>query len=128
MDQKLLVFQPRSLLYLSQHYLYYMIYNITLLFENNAYWYFYCDPIPGCIFESGYRNTCTVPMVEKYYSIFDLKKKDPLKLCQYAEMLFEDLREIMEFDLIISELWMQEYEFKFRHWKEPREFLVLRLY
>ena len=39
-------------------------------------------------------------------------------------MLFEDLREIMEFDPIISELWMQEYEFKFRRWKEPREFLV----
>ena len=49
----------------------------VLLFENNVYWYCYCDSIPRFNFEFGYRNTCTVYMGEKYYSISDLKKKMP---------------------------------------------------
>ena len=60
-----------SLLYLSQRY---VMHNV-LLFENNVYWY--CYSIPRFNFEFGYRNTCTVYMGEKYYSISDLKKKMP---------------------------------------------------
>ena len=51
MNQNVLAFHPRSLLYLSHCFLYYMIYNIILLFQSNVYWYSYCDSIPGCDME-----------------------------------------------------------------------------
>ena len=96
MNQNLLVFNPSSLLYLSQSYLYYMVYNIILLFQSKSYWYCYCDSIPGCNTKFRYRTTCAVHMVENHYSISDLDKtkRNLLKLCQYTEMLFEDLKKI----------------------------------
>ena len=82
---------------------------------------FCCDSVPGFNFEFSYRNTCAVHMVEKYYSIYDLKKRyfKTLPICW--EMLYEDLREIMDSDPTICKLWLGEYEFKFHDWKEARE-------
>ena len=82
---------------------------------------FCCDSVPGFNFEFSYRNTCAVHMVEKYYSIYDLKKRSFKTLPICWEMLYEDLREIMDFDSTICKLWLGEYEFKFHDWQEARE-------
>ena len=63
-------------------------------------------------------------MAEKYYTISDLDKikRNPLILCQYTKMFFEDLKKIKDFDVTIRELWICDYVFKFRYSQKGKEY------
>ena len=90
----------KNLLYLASLYVFYVVYNTILRFGGNGHNYSYCNKIPGCEFEYGFRSNCTVCMVMGYYSLYKLNqvKNDPLELLNYAEMFFEDLQKICEYD------------------------------
>ena len=103
-----------------------MIYNTILSFEDSGYYYCYCDEIPGCEGTHGFRANCTVCMVTKFYCLNELNqiKNNLLKLLEYAEMLFEVLPEICDYDEAISELWLTNCIFKFTDWQEGKSFIM----
>ena len=121
---KLLIHKPRSFLYLAGPYVFYVIYDTVLRIEDNGYYYYYCDEIPGCDGTHGFRANCTICMVTRFYCLNELNQINniPLKLLEYAEMLFEDLKEICDYDATISQLWMKDYGFRFVDSREGTTF------
>ena len=64
--------------------------------------------------------TVQVCMVTRFYRFNELNQitNNPLKLLEYAEMLFEYLQEICDYDETIFELWLGDYIFKYTDWGE----------
>ena len=64
--------------------------------------------------------TVQVCMVTRFYRFNELNQitNNPLKLLEYAEMLFEALQEICDYDETIFELWLGDYIFKYTDWGE----------
>ena len=112
---------PKSLLYHCQLKIYYQLYNILEFISHNAYWYCFCDRVPGCGQKQnsfyGWFLICVLETDPKYSTEYlDKIKKDLAKLKNFAKMLFNDLQELLDFDETIGQLWSYwEYSFKGRN-------------
>ena len=117
-----------TLLYQSQLKVYCQLYNIIELLTSNAFWYCFCEKIPGCPDEHRVRDWCLVCMLvnhKKMDTIYlDETKKYPVKLANFATEIYEQLKQIADYDRIIIELWGSNFSYRGRDFGEGTQWEV----
>ena len=86
---------PKILLYHWQLKIYYELYRILSFIIDNAYWYCFCDSVPGCSQEHKFKGWCLNSI--KFHKIFGPNKKTPVKIVKLGTTLYKDLKQIVDY-------------------------------